>query len=267
MRYRPLLMFAAVMILVLSTPVLGAEKQGSVALDPQVNAVLGNCAEYLKSANKLNVKAVINFDKMHSEGQLLQYSFHFELFVKRPNRLRAEMQDNWNRNARRLWYDGETITLQDIHRNIYAQIKVPSEIDAALDYAMEHFDVSMPLVDFVFRDPYKSLTAHVKTAFYVGRDYVGSTACHHLAFSEEVIDWQLWIEDSVTPVPRKLVIIYKELEGSPQFVANMTAWNFNLRLPDLVFRFNPPAGARKVEHILSEKAQEMLPTQDRPGKE
>ncbi len=133
--------------------------------------------------------------------------------------------------------------------NVYMSTNVPPDIDAAMDYAMEKYDVTVPIVDLIFSDPYAILTENVWSGFYVGKNYVQGVICHQLAFSQELIDWQIWIEDSVSPVPRKLVITYKQLEGSPQYISYLSNWDFNPRLPDMVFEFVPPVNARKVDVI------------------
>ena len=48
-------------------------------------------------------------------------------------------------------------------------------------------------------------------------------------------------------VPRKVVLTFKTREGSPQFTAVLTEWDFNPRLSDLIFDFDPPPGSSKVE--------------------
>ena len=40
--------------------------------------------------------------------------------------------------------------------------------------------------------------------------------CHHLAFEQATIDWQLWIDAGKDPLPRKLVITYKTEDEVPQ---------------------------------------------------
>ena len=37
--------------------------------------------------------------------------------------------------------------------------------------------------------------------------------CHHLAFRQEDIDWQIWIENGPTPLPRKFLITDKKAKG------------------------------------------------------
>ena len=59
------------------------------------------------------------------------------------------------------------------------------------------------------------------------------------------VDWQLWIERSETPVPRKLVITTTTEKAQPQYVAKLT-WNLTPQLDDTLFTFVPPADAHKI---------------------
>ena len=48
-----------------------------------------------------------------------------------------------------------------------------------------------------------------------GLHLVRGIQCHHLVFIQDDIDWQIWIENSQTPLPRKMVITSKWLAGGP----------------------------------------------------
>jgi hypothetical protein len=71
-------------------------------------------------------------------------------------------------------------------------------------------------------------------------------SCEHLAFSQNNIDWQVWIENGARPVPRKFVITYKDEPDSPEFTAIFSNWDFTTQLPDFVFKFDPPPGSAKI---------------------
>ena len=71
---------------------------------------------------------------------------------------------------------------------------------------------------------------NVQSGYLVGARPVNGTACHHLAFSQEAIDWQIWIEDGPMPLPRRLVLTYKDEPGAPQYRAEFT-WEL-LRVAD-----------------------------------
>jgi hypothetical protein len=82
--------------------------------------------------------------------------------------------------------------------------------------------------------------------FYVGLHSVHGVECHHLAFVGEDVDFQVWIENSKTPLPRKVIITSKLVAGAPQFTALLSDWNVSAQLPDSLFSFVEPEGAEKI---------------------
>jgi hypothetical protein len=79
---------------------------------------------------------------------------------------------------------------------------------------------------------------------------VNGVSYHHLAFSQATIDWEIWIEDGARAVPAKLLIVYKNQDGSPHFAALLSKWEL-ASLPDELFTFEVPAGAQKIEFVLT----------------
>ena len=99
-----------------------------------------------------------------------------------------------------------------------------------------------PLVDLIVSDPYKDLTARVRSGEYLGTGYVLETKkCHHLAFRQDSVDWQLWVEDGPNPLPRKVVITQKDSPTRAQYVAIISNWNLSAEHADDAFMLDPPA--------------------------
>ena len=51
----------------------------------------------------------------------------------------------------------------------------------------------IPLSDLVVQDPFAALIDGIITGDYLGESLLGSERCHHLAFRQDAIDWQVWI--------------------------------------------------------------------------
>ena len=128
-------------------------------------------------------------------------------------------------------------------------MKVPGTIDAMLEDLHERFDTHQTLADFLFADPYKVFTEHVQSGTYVGLHYVGKVKCHHLAFRQKILDWQIWIDAGDQPLPRKSVITFKRQTDEPQYTALIHRWDVNPKLSDDLFEFQPPEGVRKVDFL------------------
>jgi hypothetical protein len=215
------------------------------AIDPRADELIKRMGDYLAQSKFFSVNAEIWQDIQLASGQQIQAGRTLNLQVRRPNRLRAEVQSP-HRN-RELIYDGSHMTLLNRAQKFYGTISAPGSIDDAMDVASDKFGIAMPLEDFVTSDPHKDLLEKVTSGTDIGPVTVMGTPCEHLAFSQNNIDWQVWIEKGAKPVPRKFVITYKDEPDSPQFTAIFSNWDFTTQLPDFVFQFEPPPGAAKID--------------------
>ena len=183
-------------------------------VEARADRILREMGEYLASAGEFTFRADVTYDSVLTTGQKIEYGGTADVAVRRPDQLRSDY--NGDERQSQAVYDGQTITLYDMAVNVYAVAEVPPEIDAAVDQVFESYGFSVPIADLVYSDPYRVLIEYVESGFWVGRHSVDGTPCHHLAFSQDSIDWQIWIEDGPWPVPRKLVITYKQEAGAPK---------------------------------------------------
>ena len=115
---------------------------------------------------------------------------------------------------------------------------LPENIDDTLDFIMDRYGVSMPLADFLFADVNTVLTEHIQSGFYVALTEVNGKKAHHLAFSQENVDWQIWINADGKPSPVKFVINYKNKVSEPQFIAFFQDWDLapGFKAEDFIFQ-------------------------------
>jgi hypothetical protein len=226
-----------------------ASKTGPV-IGPRAEIFLKAMSDYMKSVKQFSFRGKISFDDILPTGQKIQYSAENQVAIRRPDRVYAEMQgDGGNK---RFWYDGEKATLVDGRRGVYATVDdVPKELGALMDYLMEKYNFAPPLADLVYPDIYEALIDNVQFGIYVGLHDVEGIRCHHLAFVSKYIDWQIWIEDGLQMVPRKVVITYKALPESPQYEAILTDWDLNANFSDILFDVEMAALANleKIEFL------------------
>ena len=214
------------------------------AIDPQADELMRSMSNYLAQAQFFSVNAEVWQDIRLGSGQQVQAGRTIDLQVRRPNRFHAEVKST--RRNRGLFYDGQSLTLLNRVQNFYGSVPAPATLDEAIDVACERFGISLPLEDFIVSDPYKSAMVKVTTGIHLGPVTVLGVPCEHLAFSLGKVDWQIWIEQGARPVPRKIVITYKDEEGTPEYTAILSNWDFQTKLPDALFNFEPPAGAAKI---------------------
>jgi hypothetical protein len=215
----------------------------AAAVDPRALATLKKMGACLAAARQFSFTAEDMLDRVLPDGQRIQYSVSRRFQVRRPDALLADSQGDLVNVL--FVYDGKTVAVHDRSGNVYATLPAPETIDKTIDLLATRYSLTMPLSDLFFSDPCVALLPFVRSGMYVGKHPVRGVPCHHLAFRQENVDWQIWIQDGETPLPRKVVITYKELPGDPQFIAFLDNWN--LAAPDARFEFTPPAGAQKTE--------------------
>ena len=251
MRHDRKILLAA--ILVVAGAAWSAAAGAAPGVDAAADRILRQMSDYLATAVEFSFHADVTYDEALASGEEIEYGATADVSVRRPDRFHVEYRGDEGR--RRVFFDGRTLTLYYPGVNVYAVTEVPPEIDGAVDLVFEKYGFSVPIADLVYSDPYSALTGGVETGFVVGLHPVDGVPCHHLAFSQEAVDWQIWIEDGPRPVPRKLVIIQKDEPGSPRYTATLSDWDFQPRLSDHYFEFHPPVGADETEFLPTEPAE------------
>ena len=235
-------------ILVAASALLAIE--AAYAVEADADRILRAMGGYLKSADAFTFRADITYDEVLSTGEKAKYDAVADLSVRRPNRLLVS--SDGDEFHRQVFYDGKTITLFNVQEGLYAVTKVPSKLDSALDLVFEKFGLEVPVADFFYADPYAVLIENADYGGVLGEHGCGELRCHHLLFTQEFIDWQIWIETGPRPVPHRLVITYKDEPASPQYEARFSRWEFQPRLSEHAFTFVPPDGAVEIEFLPSE---------------
>lgn len=242
---------AGLLVTLVATAALG---QSGPQIDPFADHLLRRMGETLKAAGSFSLHNEATVDDATGGSQMIQLGQSIDIVVRRPDALWADMRGDLG--PRRIWFDGERFTLLDLGQGFFARAEVSGPIGRTLDWMMEEYGVLMPMAELAFEDPYATLIEKVETGNYLGLTTVDGVDCHHLAFTQELVDWQIWIADGYPMVPRKVVITYKQEPGAPQYTARLSRWDLSASPPDALFQFEPPRGAREIEFMPAEKGSE-----------
>ena len=215
------------------------------SVEARAEQELKKMGEFLAKLPHFALEAEETFDEIPDGELRRQLTNVRRVAVERPNHVAADATgDTLNRAS---WYDGRTVTVLDKEHNVYATIEAPGTIDATFDRLQDEYGVVLPLADLLYSDPYAVLMAGVTYGRYLGLHQAAGVACHHLAFSQDTIEWQIWIDAGEKPLPRKLVISYVHEPGEPQYSAVIRRWNLESKVPEGLFRFEAPEGAQKID--------------------
>ncbi|WP_087003117.1 DUF2092 domain-containing protein [Rhizobium sullae] len=225
-------------------------------IDPDADSVLRAMADQLKALKELNVEYDTDHEIVDRQGQKIQYSASGSMAISRPSGLSMTRKGPYA--DVQVTFDGKVVSLYGKGLNVYAQFDSPGP---SIDEAVQEFRMLTGLdavgADLLAADPYAALTDGVISGSLVGTSYVGGIECDHLAFRNDVVDWQLWISKGDQKLPMKYVITTKWVTGAPQYTLRLRDWSTN-KVDAKTFSFTPPAEAKKLDAVYSDAIGDLV---------
>jgi len=214
-------------------------------IDPQAAEILQNMSYFLGSKDQYTFKAEIMFDQLVNSNRKIQYSAEEKVYIKKNGNLTIEYISDLG--GYKLWFEAGKTTILELPTNLFSTATLPATIDQALKKLKEEYNFTPALSDLLFINTFRALTANVQSGSYFGSSKVFGVRCDHLAFVQQNIDWQIWVESGKRPIPRKLVITYKDLPGAPQFIAILRDWVIDRPITNFAFKADIPKLSQKAE--------------------
>jgi hypothetical protein len=225
-----------------SNPSTPSEQASDQAVSPDAQAVLDKMTAYLRGLHTFSISGDSTRDEVVDYGYKLQDNEHSELIAQRPSKLRAEVSgDIRNRD---FVYDGSKLVIYSPDDHVYTRVDAPDNIAGLVGRAMDA-GVEMPMVDVLYEAAEGTLTDAVRSGVLVGTSTIEGVECDQLAFRQDDIDWQLWVERGAHPLPRKIVITTRYEVGDPQFQVVLN-WNLKPKINKSTFVFTPPKGVSEI---------------------
>ena len=225
----------------------GQSKSVTPAFDPQAEKILQALNAQKKKDIKASAEVVDTMDEVLKTGEKIQYSHVRKLKISEPKQFWIESTGDITNTT--IWKDDKTFTLLDRANNVYGQVAAPGTIDETMDMLVDKYGVTTPLADLLSNDLFSVLMKNVKTCHYLGIHYTEGIKCHHIAATQNNIDWQIWVDAGDVPQLRKIVITYKQKPGAPQYTAVIKSINEVSQFPENTFTFKSPEGAKKISFL------------------
>jgi hypothetical protein len=222
-----------------------AAEPGQPAVSTEANEAIQQMGKALAQEN-ITFKAKTMRVYQDNDGDYLHIVHHMDVTAHRPDRISVTATGDDGTTV--LIYDGKQVSALDATDNKYAQVPMTGNLQQMLDEVSERVGIEFPLADLMSSDPTKSFLTGVISGKEVDTDKIDGVPCRHLFFTQSgAIELELWVENDDRAIPHRLVITYRGLPGTPNFIAEFSDWNFQNRPSDADFVFQPPAGATKVD--------------------
>ena len=213
------------------------------AIDPVAIAALDDMAAYLQTLASFRVRSDTTSEVVLESGQKIQFGGEVDLAVHRPDAFKVVSQADTR--TREMYYDGESFTIFAPRLGYYASFDAPPTIGQTLDAARTRYGIEVPLADLFTWGTDQTIRSRIREAMVILPETVGGRRCIHYAFRQDNVDWQLWLEDSETPLPCKLVITSTDDPSMPQY-SSVLHWDLAAPVAAEGLAFDPPADAHRI---------------------
>ncbi len=253
-------------LMLMVAPVLVAQDATPSASEQRAMSILKNMSEYLAKAERFSVTIRDGYDAVQASGQKIEYGEVRKVTVSRPDHLRFEIERSDGEKGLVI-FDGKEITVYTAKKNVYATVSRPGTLDQAIKYAVDDLKVRVPLALMLVSTLPSELDKLVVSADYVETTTITDVPCDHVAARTSTgVDFQVWVAQGSEPLPRRVVITYKDETGQPQFWADLSNWNLGPEVSDALFTFTPPNGADRIQ-FLTEVGNAAAPATSKKGGE
>jgi hypothetical protein len=238
-------------LMIMMGSVLVAQEQSSTpsASEQRAMAILKNMSEYLAKAERFSVTIRNGYDAVQQSGQKIEYGAVRKVTVSRPDRLRFEVERSDGEKGLVI-FNGKDITVYTPNKNVYATVSRPGTLDQAIKYAVDDLKIQLPLAMMLLSTFPSEVDNLVISADYVETTTIMDMPFDHLAArTSRGVDFQVWVAQGSEPLPRRVVITYKDETGQPQFWADLSNWNLAPDISDALFTFTPPEGADRIQFL------------------
>jgi len=202
-------------------------------------------SDFLSAQKSFSFEVQYGFDSVQANGLMLEFGGTRRATVRRPDRVRVE-DERRDGGKSTLFFDGKTISVDLPSANAYVSVQKPGTLDAAIDYLVDDLGTPAPLADLLHSSILAEVLDYIDDGLVIGESMIAGTPCFHVAIRTPSVDSQFWIADGDQPLLQRLVLTFKNAEGSPQFWARFSNWNLDPKAPAELFVYSPPKGAERI---------------------
>ncbi|HZW33807.1 MAG TPA: DUF2092 domain-containing protein [Isosphaeraceae bacterium] len=224
---------------------------------PTAEAVLRQTTDFYKKVKSF----AVDVERTQKMGAITMKTT-IAIAVQRPNRFAIRTKGGGPAGID-VVSDGKTLCVSITPLQKYTEGEAPDSVEGlGNDPIVQGILQGLMIGELCADDPYAKLMEGVKTATNAGQETLDGVKTHHLKFTQDQFDWEMWIAASGEPLIRRIVVdLTKGLANSPlaqQFknqkldlTQDFKDWRIDQSVDEKSFAFEPPKGAQKVDSFLA----------------
>jgi len=248
---RPAALLAVLAVAVAAGPVRAADPTPAPEVSAQDRAarvLLLGMADFMARAPAMSVTMRSGYDAIQADGQRIEFGERRRILMQRPDKLRVDVERSDGERGT-VVFDGRWITAFKPAENVYARVEKPGTLDQALVYMVRDLRATLPLARMFTTGFPVDLDKRATSVAFVEECSLFDVPTDHVAVRSAEVDLQLWIAKGPEPLPRRVIVTYKNAPGEPQFRADLYDWSVPAKPDTAAFAFVPPAGAERIMYL------------------
>ncbi|MGI9524575.1 MAG: DUF2092 domain-containing protein [Hyphomicrobiaceae bacterium] len=214
-------------------------------IDQTAMEIMLRSADFLASRPALAFNWFVSYDEVIDGREKLTFMRSGSNLLIREKGFYSRVEGE--NGVREYYYDQKTFAVSAPFENYYASIGFDRGFEALIEAVREATDTELPIHGILSRDLPKTLEQGLRGAAYLGITYIVGQEVHHLTFSDDEEDWQVWISTSDgTPLPLLIIGTNSRKSGWPQYRAHLSDWNLSPDITDGQFQFRPDSDDAKI---------------------
>lgn len=238
--------FPAALILLGSVQI---NAQAEKDIDEVAVSLLDKMSDVIGDLESCTFKLVKDEDFINNDGMVERRRTRTTSYFKGPDRF--TIRTVGNKGNKGYWYNGQTLTYYSFDENNFVVLPTPNTSIATIDSLHVTFGMRFPAADLF----YPSFTDDVIEAFdrvkFAGMKQIDGNDYFHVVAENKQLIFQLWIGNDGFYLPQMFAYTIKG--DQPRTVsASFEVWELGVELPDPMFEFTPPDGARLISIMAKE---------------
>lgn len=213
--------------------------------------LMDRMSDFIGELQSCSYKLNVGEDSFSEDDIMTKKISSDEVYMVGPNKMLVNI--NGSKKHHTYLYNGTQLAYYSHNENNYGIIEAPNNIIETIDNVNANYDLEFPAADFFYPAFTDDLIANSSQIKYIGKSVINGMECFQLLAIGTDFDFQFWISNDAYNLPMKFVYVYKNKKGSPQFEGTFSEWRINPVVPDAMFNFLPPPGAKQI--IIVSKSQ------------
>jgi hypothetical protein len=191
-------------------------------------------------------------DEILESGQKVQMESTRVLAIRAPDRMAVDFSSDTVK--RRIVYDGKTVTMLEMPRNVYMSQEMPATLSETLDVLASKYGMSIPAAELLRSGFMAKLKPQLRSAGYMSASRADGSMRVTVTLRTDWADAEIWFRAEDKPLPLKIIINYTQIPSTPKYVATYENWDLT-NPADSAFELKLPADARREEMVPVKEVQ------------